>query len=62
MSSSWGRTGALDASASVETIYPLSKVVLDLLEEVSRNSGSSSDPPENFTRLYHPNQSLREAV
>lgn len=34
---------SLDASASVETIYPLSESVLDLLEDVSRASGSLSD-------------------
>ncbi|KAL2814771.1 kinase-like domain-containing protein [Aspergillus granulosus] len=34
---------SLDASAPVETIYPLSKVVLDLLEDVSRDSGLLSD-------------------
>ncbi|KAE8353427.1 kinase-like domain-containing protein [Aspergillus coremiiformis] len=33
---------SLDASAPVETIYPLSKLVLDLLEDVSRASGSLS--------------------
>ncbi|OOF94217.1 hypothetical protein ASPCADRAFT_171826 [Aspergillus carbonarius ITEM 5010] len=34
---------SLDASAPVETIYPLSQVVLDLLEDVSRASESLSD-------------------
>ncbi|KAL4948365.1 hypothetical protein BDW69DRAFT_176628 [Aspergillus filifer] len=34
---------SLDVSASVETIYPLSKSVLDLLEDASPASGSPSD-------------------
>lgn len=50
---------SLDASASVETIYPLSKVVLDFLEEVSRNSGPSSDSfSERLIRMIQASEIL----